>query len=375
MIHSEGEGALPRLDDAEDARWMRRALALAERGWGRVAPNPLVGCVLVRDGAVVGEGWHSEFGAPHAEVEALRAAGGAASGATAYVTLEPCGHTGKTPPCTHALLAAGVRRVVFAAADPNPAAAGGAAVLRKHGVAVLGGVEEAAAREQNAVFFHAHLPRGSARPFAALKLALTLDAKVADAEGRSFWVTGEEARAEVHRLRAGFDAVAVGIGAALADDPRLTVRDAAVQPRVPPVRVVFDRTLRLPTTGALARTAREVPVWAVAAPDAAVERRTALERLGVRVLTASTLDEALAVLRAAGIGSLFAEGGATLAGSLLAGDLVDRMYLFQAPLLLGVSARGAFDALPGVPLSDAPRWRHVAVHTFGADTCLTLSRS
>lgn len=256
-----------------DAEWMRRALALAAGGWGRVAPNPLVGAVVVRDGASGGEGFHAEYGRPHAEVEALRAAGEAARGSTLYVTLEPCAHTGKTPPCTDAILAAGARRVVFAASDPNPKAAGGAAALEAAGVEVTRGVEMRAALDLNAPFFHGIA--GPERPWTELKLALSLDGRVADRDGRSAWITGEEARAEVHRMRAGFAAVAVGIGTALADDPQLTAR-GPVEPRVPPTRVVFDRRLRLPADGKLARTAREAPVWVVAAPDAPAERRDAL---------------------------------------------------------------------------------------------------
>ncbi|HEX8243266.1 MAG TPA: bifunctional diaminohydroxyphosphoribosylaminopyrimidine deaminase/5-amino-6-(5-phosphoribosylamino)uracil reductase RibD, partial [Longimicrobium sp.] len=289
----------------DDREWMRRALELAPRGWGRTAPNPMVGCVVVREGRVVGEGWHAEYGQPHAEVEALRRAGEAARGATAYVTLEPCAHWGKTPPCTDALTAAGVRRVVFAASDPNPKAQGGAEVLRAAGVDVAGGVEEQAARDQNAVFFHAHSAMGEARPFVALKLALSLDARIADRERRSVWITGDEARLEVHRLRAGFDAVAVGIGTALMDDPRLTARGSVV-PRIPPARVVFDRALRLPLDSTLARSAGEVPVIAVAGEGVADERRSALERAGVRVLIAGGgLERTLETLRQAGIRSMF----------------------------------------------------------------------
>ncbi|HYR07316.1 MAG TPA: bifunctional diaminohydroxyphosphoribosylaminopyrimidine deaminase/5-amino-6-(5-phosphoribosylamino)uracil reductase RibD, partial [Longimicrobium sp.] len=228
---------MPDAASPQDIPYMRRAIALAANGWGRVAPNPMVGCVIVRDGEVVGEGWHTEYGQPHAEVEALRAAGDRARGATAYVSLEPCSHWGKTPPCTDALIAAGVRRVVFGAFDPNPKAQGGAEVLRAAEIEVAGGVEEPAVHDQNAVFFHAHSPAGQERPFVALKLAMSLDARIADRDGRSVWITGEASRAEVHRLRAGYDGIAVGIGTALADDPLLTVR-GAVEPRVPPVRIV-----------------------------------------------------------------------------------------------------------------------------------------
>lgn len=359
--------------DEQDRQWMRRAIQLACNGWGRVAPNPLVGCVLVRDGGVVGEGWHAEYGGAHAEVAALRAAGDTARGATAYVSLEPCSHWGKTPPCTDALIAAGVRRVVFGGFDPNPKAAGGASVLRAAGIEAAGGVEEATVRDQNAAFFHAHSEEGDARPFVALKLALSLDARIADGAGRSVWITGEEARAETHRLRAGYDAVAVGVGTALADDPRLTAR-GALQPRVPPVRIVFDRGLRLPVDGGLARSAREVPVWAVTAPDAPEDRRHALEAAGVRVLTAVGVDGQLRAIREAGVRSMFVEGGAVLASSLLEQDVVDRMYLFYAPVLIGPEGAAPFGGIATPLLAEAVRWRRIATQSLGADTLVTLAR-
>jgi diaminohydroxyphosphoribosylaminopyrimidine deaminase/5-amino-6-(5-phosphoribosylamino)uracil reductase len=332
----------------------------------------MVGAVIVRDGEIVGEGWHTEYGGPHAEVEALRAAGDAARGATAYVTLEPCSHFGKTPPCTAGLLAAGVARVVFAASDPNPRAAGGATVLREAGADVVGGVEERSALDQNAIFFHALANR--ARPFVALKLALSLDARIADRDGGSVWITGEEARAETHRLRAGYDAVGVGIGTALADDPLLTVRGVA-QPRVAPARVVFDRSLRLPPGSALARSARETPVIAVGATPGD-GRRAALEARGVRVLTGGRdIGGALRALREAGIGSIFIEGGAVLAGELLRAGVVDRLHLFYAPVLLGPRGVAPFATLPSPAIGEAERWRRLATEEFGADTLITLARS
>ncbi|HEX6911689.1 MAG TPA: bifunctional diaminohydroxyphosphoribosylaminopyrimidine deaminase/5-amino-6-(5-phosphoribosylamino)uracil reductase RibD [Longimicrobium sp.] len=358
----------------QDRAHVRRAIELAWRGWGRVAPNPLVGCVLVDGGGrVVGEGWHTQYGRPHAEVEALRAAGEAARGATAYVSLEPCSHHGKTPPCTDALVAAGVRRVVFAGFDPNPRAAGGGEVLRAAGVEALGGVEEAAVRDQNAVFFHAHGPLGAERPFVALKLAMSLDARIADRDGRSVWITGDESRAETHRLRAGYDAVAVGIGTALADDPRLTVR-GAVEPRIPPARIVFDRALRLPADSRLVRTAREVPVVVVCDPDTPADRGRALEDAGVTIIPASGLADQLRAIRTAGVRSVFVEGGAGLASALLRADVVDRMYLFQAPLLMGPDGVAPFAGIASPPLADAVRWRPVSTQAFGADTLLTLAR-
>ncbi len=356
----------------EDVHHIRRAIALAASGWGRVSPNPMVGCVIVRDGQVVGEGWHTEYGRPHAEVEALRAAGEHARGATAYVSLEPCSHWGKTPPCTDALTAAGVRRVVFGGFDPNPKAKGGAEVLRAAGIEVLGGVEEASVRDQNAVFFHAHSPAGAARPLVALKLAMSLDARIADRHGRSVWITGEAARAEVHRLRAGYDAVAVGIGTALADDPLLTVR-GAVEPRVSPIRIVFDRALRLPLDGNLVRSAREVPVWAACAPEAPDDRRRALEDAGVRVIGGFDFADQLCAIREAGVRSMFVEGGSVLASALLTADVVDRMYLFYAPVLIGPDGAAPFAALPSPPLPDAPRWRRIDTQAFGEDTLITLA--
>lgn len=352
---------------------MRRALALAERGWGRVSPNPLVGAVVVQGEEIVGEGWHPEYGRPHAEPEALRQAGDRARGATVYVTLEPCSHFGKTPPCSEALLEAGIARLIFAAPDPNPVAGGGAARLAAAGVEVLGGVEEQAARDLNGAFFHRFNPDGKRRPWVELKLALSLDARVADAGGRSFWITGEEARTEVHRLRAAHDAIAVGIGTVLADDPLLTVR-GAVEPRVAPVRVVFDGDLRLPLASRLAATARELPVWVVARSGAPAEARAALERAGVRVLFADDVEQALAALRSEGLLSVFCEGGARLASALIDAGAVDRLSLFYAPLLLGPLGGSPFAGVTSPALQDAVRWRHLRTSTFGDDTFLSLAR-
>lgn len=347
----------------DDRRWMRRALALARRGWGRTAPNPLVGAVLVRDGHVVGVGWHAQWGGPHAEAMALAAAGEDARGATCYVTLEPCAHTGKTPPCADALIAAGVARVVYAVSDPSPVAAGGAARLRAAGIATTAGVEADAARALIAPFLH--LAHGGARPFVTLKLARSLDGAVAPADGAMRWLTGPMARRWVHRARAQADAIAVGIGTVLADDPALTVRDVS-PPRVAPVRVVFDRTLRLPLGSHLVRTAREVPVLVVAHPEADPARARALEAAGVTVVAAATLADGLAVLRARGIGHLFCEGGATIARALLDAELVDRLVIFTAPVALGAGARPAFG--PGIGRrGDDLRFRVVAHRRLGPD--------
>ena len=345
-----------------DGAWMRRALELAERGWGHAAPNPMVGAVVVRDGTVVGEGWHARFGGPHAEVEALRQAGELARGATLYVSLEPCNHHGKTPPCTEAILAAGVRRVVAACEDPAPAAQGGARRLHDAGVDVLLGVEESAARELNAPFFHA---LRSDRPFVQLKLAVSLDGGIADHSRLPGWLTGDLARHEVHRLRAGADAIAVGIGTVLADDPELTVRHSPA-PRVPPTRVVFDTSARLPRTSKLVRGASTVPVVVVCwAPEPA--HAAALEHTGVTLLHAATSRDAFVALREREVRNILVEGGATLASALVQEALVDRLIIFRAPIVLGGGALNAFGSLPPTRAGDAARWRLLRTQRFGDD--------
>jgi diaminohydroxyphosphoribosylaminopyrimidine deaminase/5-amino-6-(5-phosphoribosylamino)uracil reductase len=347
----------------DDGAFMRRALSLAERGWGQTAPNPMVGAVVVRDGVVVGEGWHTRYGASHAEIDALRAAGDAARGATMYVTLEPCNHHGQTPPCSEALVAAGISRVVAATADPNPVARGGAEWLREQGVQVLCGVEESAARELNAPFFHAH---ASSRSFVQLKLALSLDGALTDRARQRGWLTREGARREVHRLRAGADGIAVGIGTVRADDPLLTVRDVVVPPRVPPARVVFDTSARLPLTSRLVQTAWEQPTIVVCwAPDPA--HAAALEREGVTLVHAASLADALVALRTSGIRTLLVEGGAGLASSFLQEALVDRLIIFRAPLILGGDALNAFAGLSPETIGEARRWRVIDARRFGDD--------
>lgn len=351
-----------------DRRWMRRALTLARRGYGRTAPNPMVGAVLVREGAVVGEGSHVEYGAPHAEAVALAAAGANARGATAYVTLEPCTHVGQTPACVPALIAAGVARVVFAAADPNPVAGGGAATLRAAGIAVDAGLAEDEARELNAAFHHRF---ASDRPFVTLKLAVSLDGAIADATRRPGWMTGELARKAVHRLRAGHDAIAVGSGTAIADDPQLTVRSGR-RPRVAPRRVVFDRRGRLPAGSKLVRTARRVPTIVVTT-DPPPSEAAALEKRGVTIVGAPSLGAALRALRAQDIHSVLCEGGAVLAGALLEAGAVDRMVIFQVPVLLGTGALPAFGHAPSHTLPDAPRWRILDQERLGEDVMTTYA--
>ncbi len=358
----------PRLpvDSARDAACMRRALELAERGWGRTWPNPLVGAIVVRDDEIGGEGWHAEYGGPHAEVNALAEAGERAGGATLYVTLEPCTHWGKTPPCTDAVARAGIARLVFAATDPGPDSAGGGARLATRGVEVVSGVEEEAARQQNAAFFHV---RETGTPFVALKYALSLDARLAAEPGRPTAVTGASAREEAHRLRAGYDAIVVGIGTVRADDPALTVR-GPLAPRRPPARVVFDTEARLPLGSRLVRTLDAAPVWDVCTQDAPLERRESLAAVGVKVLPLPRGEEgveigsALAALYEGGLRALFVEGGGRLGSALLRADRGAWLDLFYAPLFLGENGVPAFAGVTGPgPWS----WRLVRIGGFGED--------
>ncbi len=344
--------------ERKERAWMRRALALAERGWGQTAPNPMVGAVVVRDGAIVGKGFHAKFGEAHAEVAALADAGDRARGATVYVTLEPCNHHGKTPPCVEALIAAGVARVVAAVRDPGRESAGGAERLRAAGIEVEFGLEETAACELNAPFFFA--AGGATRPWVTLKLAVSLDGAIAGVAGSPRWLTGEEARKHVHRLRAQSDAIAVGIGTALADDPQLTVRQGK-RPRVPPLRVVFDRSARLPLASRLVRSAKRIPTLVMTdQADAGAIR--ALEAKGVTVESAPDIGPKLEVLRQRGVRSLLVEGGSILSGALLAAKAVDRLIIFQAPVVLGVGALPAFGGVDAIA-----RLRVIERGEFGAD--------
>ena len=349
---------------------MRRALELAWRGWGRVAPNPLVGAVVLAAGEPVGEGWHAEHGGAHAETAALAAAGADARGATLVVTLEPCAHTGKQPPCTEAVLRAGIARVVAALPDPNPAAGGGAERLRAAGVSVEIGLLGCDAAAQNAAFLHRF--RDTSRPYVALKLATTLDGRIADAAGQSRWISGPEAREYVQWLRAGFDAIGVGGRTARRDDSSLTVR-GPVSPRVPPRRVVFDPRVELDPEQALVRTAGEVPTIVVAASGIGAPRRAPLEAAGVRILDAADLRAALAALRHEGVESILVEGGGRLAGALLAAELVDRFYWVQSPLWLGDGVP-AVAGLFAIPLDRADRWEVVERRALGQDTLLVVDR-
>ncbi len=350
---------------------MTRALDLAWRGWGRVHPNPLVGAVVLADGIVAGEGWHAEFGERHAEPVALERAGDRSRGATLVVTLEPCAHRGKQPPCTDAIVRAGVRRVVVALADPDPVARGGAARLASLGLEVEVGVAREAAAAQNALFLHRF--RDRSRPFVALKLATSLDGKIADSSGHSRWISGESARDYVHWLRAGFDAIGVGGRTARSDDPTLTVR-GSVTPRVAPRRVIFDAGADLDPRLSLVRTAGETGTTVVTAADAPEERVARLMAAGVVVLRGGSLEEGLGMLRADGVHSILVEGGGRLAGALLGLGLVDRYYWIQSPLWLGDRGVSATSGLPSDPIARAQRWTTVERRALGDDTLLVSDR-
>jgi diaminohydroxyphosphoribosylaminopyrimidine deaminase/5-amino-6-(5-phosphoribosylamino)uracil reductase len=353
----------------DDQEAMALALDLAWRGWGRVQPNPLVGAVVLADGAVVGRGWHAEYGERHAEPVALEQAAERSRGATLVVTLEPCDHQGRQPPCTEAIARAGIRRVVAAMADPNPEAKGGAARLGSMGLEVQVGLCREAAAAQNAIFLHRF--RNRTRPFVALKLATSLDGRIADSSGESQWISGERARDYVHWLRAGFDAIGVGGRTARLDDPQLTAR-GAVTPRVPPRRIVFDTVADLDPRLAVVNTARETPTTVVTGLDAPRERVDRLVEAGVGIVRAGSLEEALRALRTDGICSLLVEGGGRLAGALLGLGLVDRYYWVQSPLWLGERGIPATAGVPSDPISRADRWRVVERRVLGEDTLLVL---
>lgn len=356
--------------DGIDIGYMHAALRLAEKGWGRVHPNPIVGAVVVVGRKVVGEGFHAEYGGPHAEIEALRNAGEHARGATLYVTLEPCSHYGKTPPCTDAIIAAGIKRVVFGASDPNHMARGGAKILEQAGIEIKGGVEADDARRQNAAFFKQHEAGGC---YVALKLAMSLDARLTRENGKRERVTGDVADAEVHRLRSGFDAILIGTNTARIDNPTLTVRLARAPIR-PPVRIVIDTHASLSADSNLVRTLDQAPTVVICGETADTRHLT---DAGVGVITVPTendhvdLRAALEQLAAAGIYNVLCEGGATIGSALLRADLVDRIYAFVSPEIFGEQGTAAFPLESGAHPSNFHLCR-IAQH--GADALLMLDR-
>lgn len=354
------------MTSAADARFMALALGLGRRGMGRVWPNPAVGCVIIRDGLIVGRGFTAEGGRPHAETVAIAQAGSAARGATAYVTLEPCAHHGKTPPCAEALVAAGITRVVIAAGDPDPRVAGrGIAILQDAGIDVQTGVLEQQAQHDHAGFF---LRVGENRPFVTLKLAGTLDGRIATASGESQWITGPEARRAVHMMRARHDAVLVGAGTLRADDPSLTVRGLGEMRQ--PVRVVMSRAMKTPAAGHLADTAQEVPVWLCHGVGADVSDWVAKGAVSLPcAVTAGQVDPhaALAVLAGQGITRVFCEGGGMLAASLLSAGLVDALVVFSAGMVIGAEGTPSLAAMGVERLTNAPRFRLDDVQQVGGD--------
>ena len=358
---------------ASDARFMALALSLGRRGMGRVWPNPAVGCVIVRDGLIIGRGWTADGGRPHAETAALAQAGSAARGATAYVTLEPCAHHGQTPPCAEALVAAGIARVVIATGDPDARVAGrGIAILRDAGIAVETGVLQRQAQRDHAGFF---LRVTENRPFVTLKLAGTLDGRIATASGESQWITGPEARRAVHIMRARHDAVMVGAGTVRADDPSLTVRGMGVTRQ--PVRVVLSRAMKIPATGQLAATARDVPVWLCHGPDADVAAWTAQGAVSLPcAVSAGQVDPhaALAALAGQGITRVFCEGGGMLAASLLSAGLVDALVVFSAGIAIGAEGTPSLAAMGVDSLALAPRFTLDQVRPVGGDIMHTWVR-
>lgn len=349
-----------------DVLFMDRALALAARGVGLTAPNPSVGAVVVSHGEPVGEGYHRQAGCPHAEVEALTMAGPQAKGATLYVTLEPCAHYGRTPPCTQAILGAGIGRVVVAVPDPNPLVDGkGVATLRSHGIEVSIGVGGSQAAAMNRPFFK-FVTTG--RPYVVLKIAMTLDGKIADREGRSRWITGEAAREYSHRLRFEADAILVGIGTVLKDDPQLTVRLPGV-PAKEPYRVVLDSQGRIPAGAALMASGEPSRTLIVVSKETGEERLQAIKRRGATVLPLPSsegrvdLEALLDELGRRQVTNLLVEGGAEVAASFLEATLVDRIVIFVAPKLLGGREAPGPVGGRGWRLSEA-----VPVHTLTART-------
>ena len=360
----------------EDLRWMRTALSLAARSLGRVAPNPAVGAILVRDGRVLGRGVTADGGRPHAEAVALAQAealygASALNGATAYVSLEPCAHHGRTPPCAEALARAGIARVVCPLEDPDPRVSGrGIAALKAAGVGVETGLMATEARRLNAGFLSV-IERG--RPHLTLKLAATLDGRIATRAGESRWITGSASRARVHLMRARADAVLIGAGTARADDPMLDVRDMG-RGVVHPIRIVADGGLSLPMTGRLAASARDIPVRLLHRADAPADRREALEGSGVGMVEVATgaggmldMDDALVRLAKAGVTRILCEGGGKLAAALLAAGLVDEIALFTAGKAIGGDGVPAVEAFGIERLTEAPDFTLAGIEPIGGD--------
>lgn len=366
---------------AADRHFMEMALMLGRRGLGRTFPNPAVGAVIVRDGVVVGRGWTQPGGRPHAEVEALRRAGDAARGATLYVTLEPCSHFGRSPPCADAVIAAGIARVVSAIEDPNPEVAGqGHQRLRAAGIRVDTGLRSSEAARDHAGHFR-RVREG--RPHVILKLAVSPDERIGAAGGRPFAVTGEAVRARVHLLRAQCDAVLVGIGTALADDPELTCRLPGMAARSP-IRVVLDRALRLNGDSRLVTSARRTPLWVMTSEVAEAPAAVKLGAAGAHVIrepdlsaqeTGLDLKAVLHTLAGKGITRLMVEGGSRVAASFVSSDLVDEVWLFRGAALIGEDGVPALEGLPLTALTQSPRFAARVSETLQQDTLTIYDRT
>ena len=363
-------GGRPPYDDMTDLQWMARALTLAARGRGLTSPNPMVGAILVRDGAMLAERFHERAGGAHAEAAALAEAGERARGAILYVTLEPCNHVGRTPPCVDAIIRAGVRRVVSATRDPNPRVkGGGTAALATAGVEVTTPCLEREARDLNRAFFTAVERQ---RPHVTVKWAMTLDGKIASFDRRSQWITGEAARQEGHRLRSQSDAIVTGIGTVLADDPALTVRLAQPWPREP-YRVVVDSRARLPLDAKLLQTGRRSRVLVAVGEAAAPQRLAALESAGVTVLACKSREGRVDVadlgarLLALDVTAVLLEAGSELTGAFVQAGLVDRVAAFVAPTLLGGADAPTSVGGPGLALANALSLTNMTVRPIGAD--------
>lgn len=363
----------------DDEAHLRRTLELAERGRGRTSPNPVVGAVVLgADGQAIGEGYHHTHGAPHAERVAIESCSKDTTGGTIYVSLEPCAHTGKQPPCTEAIIEAGIARVVYASDDPTEKASGrGPGILRDEGIEVVAADGEiaAAARMINQPF-RKHAKTG--RPHVLFKSAQTLDGKVATASGDSQWISGEESRELAHRFRAECDAIAVGIGTALSDDPMLTARVEGTPGDRQPMRVIFDSEARLPLDGALVASAREVPVVVVASRAAPRETLASLEAAGVDVIVAAGANEAARVVSALNelgsrdVQSLLLEGGPHLAGAFFEAGEVDWLCLFLAPIVLGgKQARSAVEGAGVERIADAYKALSIQSDRIGDDVMIT----
>jgi diaminohydroxyphosphoribosylaminopyrimidine deaminase/5-amino-6-(5-phosphoribosylamino)uracil reductase len=363
---------------AADQRFMTLALALGRRGQGRTWPNPAVGAVIVKDGVIVGRGWTQPGGRPHAEIEALRRAGEAARGATLYVTLEPCSHHGKSPPCADAVISAGIARVVSAIEDPNPEVAGqGHARLRAAGIVVDVGLGAAEAAHDHAGHFRRIRDK---RPHVVLKLAVSSDEKIAAAGRKQVAITGEEARSRVHLLRAQSDAILVGIGTVLADDPLLTCRLPGMEAQSP-VRVVLDRALRIPGSSRLVHSAREVPLWVMTSNLAEAPAAMKLGAAGAQVIRVATapsgldLQTVLHALSEKGITRLLVEGGSRVASSFVAGGLVDEIWLLRGPNPIGAGGVPALDTLPVSVITQSPKFKVRASESLQNDTLTIYERA